>query len=137
MDEIGRDVVVRRDTLRRRMMEVCDQVVLMVESAELAESMRRDPQIDLERVSRIVTDDAIDSPTIARLAGSGIPMTICGAVGRRHVENSPTRRWRIGFANQDERLPFASAVRIGMATAAEAAGKCRFSCHVQHRCTHQ
>lgn len=121
-DEIGRDVVVRRDTLRRRMMEVCDQIVLMVESADLAEWMRRDQQMDLERVSRIVTDDAIDSPTIARLAGSGIPMTICGAVGRRHVENTPARRWRIGFANQDERLPFASAVRVGMTTAAEIGG---------------
>lgn len=122
LDDIGRDVAVRRDTLRRRMMDVCDQVVLMVESGELAEVVRRDQLHELECVTRIITDDAIDSVTIARLAGSGIPMTICGTGGRRNVENMPVRRWRVGFANQDERLPFAAAVRTGMVEAAEQSG---------------
>jgi ribose transport system substrate-binding protein len=121
-EDIGRDVAVRRDTLRKRMLDVCDQVVLMVESSELTQWVKRDQQIELERISRIITDDAIDSATIIRIAGAGIPMTICSAVGRRHVENTPVKRWKVGFANQDERLPFASAVRAGMVTAAEAAG---------------
>ncbi len=121
-DELGRDVVVRRDTLRRRMMDVCDQVVLMVESADLAAWVKRDQQGDFERITRIITDDAIDSATITRLAGTGIPMTICGMASRRHVENMPSRRWRIGFANQDERLPFAAAVRSGMVSATAQAG---------------
>lgn len=121
-DEIGRDVAVRRETLRRRMMDVCDQVVLMVESQELAARMRSDTPPEFRQVTRIVSEDAIDSATIGKLAGHGIPMTICSAVGRRNVENMPTRRWRIGFANQDERLPFAVAVRSGMLAAAEAAG---------------
>jgi ribose transport system substrate-binding protein len=121
-DDIGRDVAVRRNTLRRYMMDVCDQVVMMVESVELADAVKRDQLSELERVTRIITDDAIDSATITRLAGSGIPMTICGTGGRRNVENMPVRRWRIGFANQDERLPFAAAVRAGMVTAAEQSG---------------
>ena len=121
-DELGRDVVVRRDTLRRRMMDVCDQVVLMVESADLAAWIKRDQHADFERITRIITDDAIDSATITRLAGTGIPMTICGTASRRHVENMPVRRWRIGFANQDERLPFAAAVRSGMVAATTQAG---------------
>lgn len=121
-DEIGRDVAVRRETLRRRMMDVCDQVVLMVDSSELAEAVKRDQLSELERITRIITDDAVDSATIARLAGSGVPMTICGTGGRRNVENMPIRRWRIGFANQDERLPFPAAVRTGMLAAAELAG---------------
>lgn len=121
-EDIGRDVAVRRDTLRKRMLDVCDQVILMVESSELAQWVKRDQQLELERISRIITDDAIDSATIIRIAGAGIPMTICSAVGRRHVENTPVKRWKIGFANQDERLPFASAVRSGMTSAAESAG---------------
>lgn len=121
-DELGRDVVVRRDTLRWRMMDICDQVVLMVESADLAAWVKRDQQGDFERITRIITDDAIDSATITRLAGTGIPMTICGMASRRHVENMPSRRWRIGFANQDERLPFAAAVRSGMVSATAQAG---------------
>lgn len=122
IDDSGYDVALRRDTLRRRMMDVCDQVVLMAESSELAEVVRRDQLHVFESVTRIITDDAIDNSTITRLASSGIPMTICGTGGRRNVENMPVRRWRIGFANQDERLPFAAAVRAGMVTAAEQSG---------------
>ncbi len=122
VDDHAHDVMVRRDSLRQRMMDVCDQVVLMIESQELARIVKSDQLPDLQHVSRIVSDDAIDSATIAKLAGTGIPMTICSAIGRRHVENMPARRWRIGFANQDERLPFASAVRTGMIDAADANG---------------
>jgi hypothetical protein len=84
--------------------------------------VKRDQQGDFERITRIITDDAIDSATITRLAGTGIPMTICGTASRRHVENMPVKRWRIGFANQDERLPFAAAVRSGMVAATAQAG---------------
>lgn len=78
------------------------------------------PFTTIDRVHHVVTDDELESETLKRLRANGITVTIAGTDSTQSLLplRESVRRWRIGFANLSEKIPFAVDVRHSIERAA-------------------
>ena len=100
-----------------------EQVFALVDSSKFGK-VDLTPFAQLEQVTHLFTDDRISHAWIQKLQSIGLNFTVCEA----HTANtfSPKTRenahYRIGFANLNEKQPFAVDVRRGLERAAKDAG---------------
>ncbi|MCX6017451.1 MAG: substrate-binding domain-containing protein [Chloroflexi bacterium] len=79
-----------------------------------------------ERTTHLITASGAAAQEVAALRSSGLRVTLCGeGIVQICLDSPPEKRWRIGFANLNEREEFAIAVRRGLEAAAQ------FSQHVE------
>lgn len=70
--------------------------------------------------THLITTSTADGPEAAALRSSGLRVTLCGdGLVRICQDCPPEQRWRVGFANLNEREEFAIAVRRGLESAAQ------------------
>jgi ribose transport system substrate-binding protein len=76
----------------------------------------------MNQVSMVITDDQVNPARLAQLRQAGIQVSICSEHTIRVVEGgNGEKRFRIGFANQDDSASFQTLVRQGLLQAATAA----------------
>jgi ribose transport system substrate-binding protein len=109
--------------LKTKIVHTAGQVIALVDSSKFG-------KVDLttfaqaSQISHLYTDPGISSDWVERLHKAGIPFSICkkDSLTTYTPGDAAARRYRIGFANQSERLPFAVEVRKGLERAAQKAG---------------
>jgi ribose transport system substrate-binding protein len=73
-----------------------------------------------QHATHLITTSAADGHEAAALRSSGVRVTLCGeGIVRICQDCPPEQRWRVGFANLNEREEFAIAVRRGLEAAAQ------------------
>jgi len=122
--EVGlTEVHIEEAALKTKMIRAADRFIALVDSSKFG-------KVDLtvfaqvQQIDHLYTDQNIESAWIERLQQSGLAFSIChkDTLTTFAPAGTEKRRYRIGFANQSERLPFAVEVRQGLERAAQAAG---------------
>jgi ribose transport system substrate-binding protein len=73
-----------------------------------------------QHTTHLITTNDADPEETAALRGSGVRVTLVGAgIVQIFQDCPPEQRWRVGFANLNEREEFAIAVRRGLEAAAQ------------------
>jgi ribose transport system substrate-binding protein len=107
--------------LKKDLVDAAEMLIL------LADSSKFDKQgvasfAPLSRVNMVITDDQISATHLARLREANIRVSICGEHTTRVLDGGDEeKRFRIGFANQDDAAPFPMIVKQGLVQAARAA----------------
>lgn len=113
------EIDIHEAQIKSRMIASAEKVVALVDASKFGRvdltSFAR-----LEQISHIFTDNELAPDWIEQLQRTCVRLTVCG-------ENTTStfapcdreeRRYRIGFANLTERMPFAVQVRLGLEAAA-------------------
>jgi ribose transport system substrate-binding protein len=116
-------VDIQEAQLKSRMIESADRVVALIDSTKFG-------KVDLtlfatiEQVSHILTDSELAPHHIDELRQTCVNLTVCGenTISSYTPCSEELGRYKIGFANQSEQLPFAIDVRRGLERAATDAG---------------
>src|SRR5450759_4716831 len=117
------EVDINQAQLKNKMIGAASRVIALVDSSKFGK-MDLTSFATFEQVDFLYTDQALSDEWIARLKQSGLAFSVCS---ENHAEtftpvNQTNCRYRIGFANQSEQLPFAWEVRKGIERAARQAG---------------
>jgi ribose transport system substrate-binding protein len=116
-------VDIQEAQLKSRMIESAERVVALVDSSKFGK-VDLTPFARVEQIAHVLTDSDLDPQYIEDLRQTCSVLTVCGENTTSSYtpcsEESP--RYKIGFANQSERLPFAIDVRRGLERAAKTAG---------------
>lgn len=109
--------------LKSRMIESTERVVALVDSTKFGR-IDLTPFAATDQVAHILTDSDLAPRHIEALRQTCVVLTVCGENTTRSYSpcGAETTRYKIGFANQSEHLPFAIDVRRGLERAAKAAG---------------
>jgi ribose transport system substrate-binding protein len=116
-------VDIQEAQLKSRMIESAERVVALIDSTKFGK-IDLTPFASLDQVSHILTDSDLDPRYIDEIRQTCANLTVCG----ENTTSSYTPcseemgRYKIGFANQSEQLPFAIDVRRGLERAAAYAG---------------
>jgi DeoR/GlpR family transcriptional regulator of sugar metabolism len=109
--------------LKRLAIESAAQVIALIDSSKFGR-LALVPFARSEQINRIFTDSGLDPRWIELLQATCTPFSVCDEEGA--VEYAPctqeNRRYRIGFANLGESMPFSIDVRRGLEQAAQGAG---------------
>ena len=109
--------------LKRLAIESAAQVIALIDSSKFGRQALV-PFAQTEQINRIYTDSGLDPGWIEQLRSTCTNFAVCDEDGL--TEHSPcaqeNRRYRIGFANLGETMPFSIDVRRGLERAAQAAG---------------
>ncbi|MGD8516891.1 MAG: substrate-binding domain-containing protein [Anaerolineae bacterium] len=116
-------VDIQEAQLKSRMIESAERVVALVDSTKFGK-VDLTPLASVEQVSHILTDSNLASHHIDEVRQTCANLTVCGenTVSSYTPCSEETGRYKIGFANQSEQLPFAIDVRRGLERAATDAG---------------
>jgi ribose transport system substrate-binding protein len=77
----------------------------------------------LNQVHHVITDESAQPEVIDELRALGVPVSVCSErVTAVSVRAREPKRWRIGFANLNEKQEFAVSVRQSIERAAQASG---------------
>ncbi len=108
--------------LKQQVLQSAERVVALVDASKFGKVGLR-PFASLDQITHIVTDDAIDAPTIERLRAANVALTICGESSVQSLIHQPeeTHICKIGFANLSEAIPFSIDVRRSIEKAAQKA----------------
>ncbi|MCA9907631.1 MAG: substrate-binding domain-containing protein, partial [Anaerolineae bacterium] len=108
--------------LKQQVLQSAERVVALVDASKFGKVGLR-PFASLDQITHIVTDDAIDAPTIERLRAANVALTICGESSVQSLIHQPeeTQICKIGFANLSEAIPFSIDVRRSIEKAAQKA----------------
>jgi DeoR/GlpR family transcriptional regulator of sugar metabolism/DNA-binding LacI/PurR family transcriptional regulator len=109
--------------LKNKAISAAKQVIALVDSTKFG-------KVDLtafartEQISHLYTDQGLDEGWVEKLRQANLAFSLCSENGVAAVMpgDRQTRHYRIGFANQSERLPFAADVRKSIERAAQKAG---------------
>lgn len=109
--------------LKEKMIRAADRAIALVDSSKFG-------KVDLtvfariEQIAHLYTNQGLDPEWISRLQNTGLAFSICNrdSIATFNPGNYDQRHYRIGFANQSERLAFAVDVRKGLERAAKQAG---------------
>jgi ribose transport system substrate-binding protein len=116
-------VDIQEAQLKSRMIESADRVVALIDSTKFGK-IDLTPFARIEQVSHILTDSNLAPEYIDEIRQTCVNLTVCGENTTSSYtpfsEEQP--RFKIGFANQSEQLPFAIDVRRGLERAAAQAG---------------
>jgi ribose transport system substrate-binding protein len=100
--------------LKKEMVEAAESIFLLVDSSKF-EKQGVATFAPLSRVSMVITDDQVDALHLAQLKQEGIPVSVCSKHSTSVVKGGyAEKRFRIGFANQDDTSPFSALVRQGL-----------------------
>ena len=107
--------------LKARMVESAGKVFALIDASKFGR-VGLVPFARLDQISRIFTDSAISPQWIEQLQQAGVPLTVCAEQATTDFapKAQDKRRYKIGFANLTERMPFALQVRLGLEQAAAA-----------------
>ena len=122
--EIGlTEVHLNQAQLKIKMVGAANQVIALVDSDKIGK-VDLTPFARADQVTQLYTDQALSEAWVDTLRRAGIPFTVCGENQASVFSQAAReqRRYRIGFANLSERLPFAVDVRKSIERAAEQAG---------------
>jgi ribose transport system substrate-binding protein len=116
-------VDIQEAQLKSRMIKSAERVVALIDSTKFGK-VDLTPFASVERVSHILTDGDLNSRHIDEIRQTCANLTVCGE--NTTLSYTPCSeefpRYKIGFANQSELLPFAIDVRRGLERAAAEAG---------------
>src|SRR5690606_38874433 len=102
---------------------VADSVIAVIDASKMAAPAGMSPFCDLGRVDHFVVDALTPSEHVTRLRATGAQVSVCGE-GHIEVYGPPEghsgRRYRLGFANQDDEEEFPATVRASIERAAAA-----------------
>jgi ribose transport system substrate-binding protein len=109
--------------LKRTMVRAADKVVLLADSSKF-DRVDLTPFAQVSDIAQVFTDCCMDARWTEALRDAGIVLTVCGEnmVSSHGPDAHAAPRYRIGFANLCEILPFAVDVRRGLERAAQEAG---------------
>jgi ribose transport system substrate-binding protein len=116
-------VDIQEAQLKSRMIESAERVVALIDSTKFGK-VDLTPFASIEQVSHILTDSELNPRHIDDLRQTCVNLTVCGENTTSSYTpcSEETARYKIGFANQSEKLPFAIDVRRGLERAAARAG---------------
>jgi ribose transport system substrate-binding protein len=116
-------VDIQEAQLKSKMLESAERVVALIDSSKFGQ-VDLTPFATIDRVSHILTDSDLDPRYIDELRQTCTNLTICGenTISSYTPCSEELGRYKIGFANQSEQLPFAIDVRRGLERAATNAG---------------
>ncbi len=104
--------------LKKEMIEATESVYLLVDSSKF-EKQGVAPFAPLNRRSRVITDDQAEPLALSQLQQSGVLVNVCSEHSTRMIQGSDgEKRFRLGFANQNETAPFQMLMRQGLVQAA-------------------
>ncbi len=109
--------------LKSHMIRSAKRVVALVDSSKFGQESLT-PFATIEQVSHVITDNKVDPQFVERLRQTQTTLVICGenTVSSFSPFDTQLTHYKIGFANLDERIPFAVDVRRGLERAAKEAG---------------
>ncbi len=109
--------------LKRKMIQAAKSVVALIDSSKFGK-IDLTPFASLDQITRIFTDNDLNSRWIEQLRHTPVALTVCSdSTVTDYQPHAPaTRHYRIGFANLTEDSPFCVDVRRGLERAAHAAG---------------
>jgi ribose transport system substrate-binding protein len=116
-------VDIQEAQLKSRMIESAERVVALIDSTKFGK-VDLTPFATVEQVSHILTDSALNPQYIDEIRQTCANLTVCGenTISSYTPCSEELGRYKIGFANQSEQLPFAIDVRRGLERAASDAG---------------
>jgi ribose transport system substrate-binding protein len=104
--------------LKKEMVNATESLIIVADSSKFLKKGVTS-FAPLSRVDMIITDDGIDPLRLNPFRQAGKSVSICGEKVTRMLDRGHNgRQMRIGFANQDDTLPFAALVRQGLVQAA-------------------
>jgi ribose transport system substrate-binding protein len=104
--------------LKKEMVEAAEQVIAVADSSKFSKQGVTS-FAPISRVKMIITDDAVSIAQLSKYRQAGVTINICGSNNTRLFELNESRsRFRLGFANLDDSIPFAALVRQGLTQAA-------------------
>lgn len=109
--------------LKSLMVQAAQRVVALVDYTKF-DKMGVMPFARIDQIDHIITNHEMSPEQVEQLQQAGISLTICRentVVTYAPTESSQTR-YKIGFANLGEKLPFARDVRRGLERASQLAG---------------
>ncbi len=117
------DVHLEEAQLKLKMIHAADRTIALVDSSKFG-------KVDLTAVARaeqlwhLYTDQGVDPQWVERMQQIGLGFSVCSkdSMTTFNPGDRGQRHYRIGFANQSERLPFAVEVRHGLERAAQESG---------------
>ncbi|HMD89826.1 MAG TPA: substrate-binding domain-containing protein [Anaerolineaceae bacterium] len=109
--------------LKSKAINTAERVIALVDSSKIGK-VDLTPFAQTNQITHLFTDHNLSQAWIARLQQTNLTFSVCDENGVSSF--TPTlpenKHYRIGFANQDERLPFAIDVRKSLERASEKAG---------------
>jgi ribose transport system substrate-binding protein len=113
-------VDIQEAQLKSRMIESAERVVALIDSGKFGK-IDLTPFASIEQVSQILTDSDLDSRHIEQLRQTCAVLTVCGEETTSSYApfSEETPRYKIGFANLGENMPFQVDVRRGLEQAAQ------------------
>ncbi len=104
--------------LKKEMVNAAESLIIVADSSKFSKKGVTS-FAPLNRIDMIITDDGVDPARLNHFRQSGKSVSICGEKVTRMLDGGQkVRPIRIGFANQDDTLPFAALVRQGLVQAA-------------------
>jgi len=104
--------------LKKEMVNATESLIIVADSSKFSKKGVTS-FAPLSRIDMIITDDGVDPLRLNRFRQAGKSVSICGEKVTRMLDSGHEgRRMRLGFANQDDTLPFAALVRQGIVQAA-------------------
>jgi ribose transport system substrate-binding protein len=109
--------------LKNRMIQAAQHTIALIDSTKFGK-MGLTPFAQLTDIDHIVTDSAVSLGAIEQLQRSGTQVTVCGdnTISSFVSHDAEEVRYKIGFANLSETMPFSRDVRRSLERAAKAAG---------------
>ena len=116
-------VDIQEAQLKSRMLQSAERVVALIDSSKFGK-VDLTPFATVDHVAHILTDGGLDRRHVQELRKTRTMLTICGehTTSSYGPWNSEAPRYRIGFANLGESMPFPVDVRRGLEQAAQETG---------------
>jgi ribose transport system substrate-binding protein len=116
-------VDIQEAQLKSRMIQSAGRVVALIDSSKFGK-VDLTPFATVDQIAHILTDSGLEPQYIAELRRTRAALTICGEYTTSSYGpwSSEAPRYRIGFANLGESMPFPVDVRRGLEQAAQEAG---------------
>jgi ribose transport system substrate-binding protein len=110
--------------LKRLMVGAAQRVVALVDHTKF-ERVTLTSFASITQIDRLLTDSEITKENISRVCSAGLTVTVCSdhTTTTYTPDNSQATRYRIGFANLTEEIPFGRDVRRGLELAAKSHGQ--------------
>ena len=107
--------------LKARMVEIAGSVIALIDGSKFGK-LGLAPFARVDQAAHIFSDSSITPEWIEQVRRAGVPLTVCDewTASAFAPFDQDDRRYRIGFANLTERMPFALQVRLGLEQAAAA-----------------
>ena len=109
--------------LKSKAINSAERVIALVDSSKIGK-VDLTPFAQINQITHLFTDHNLSQLWISKLQQTGLTFSVCdengvSSITPAHPEN---KHYRIGFANMDDRLPFAIEVRKSLERASEKAG---------------